>query len=53
MARKRSWSSPLYKAARTTRTAEVWASGDPVKIARRYKNKWLGRNVIRKLWRWP
>jgi len=53
MARKKSLSSLLYSAARLTRTAEVWGSGSPTRIARRYKNKWLGRNIVSKLWRWP
>jgi hypothetical protein len=52
MARK-SLSSQLFKLSRITRDAEVLASGDPRKMARRAKNKWLGRNVISKLWRWP
>ena len=43
----------MFKLSRVTRDAEVLASGSPKKIARRYKNKWLGRNVVRKLWRWP
>jgi len=40
----------LYKLARISRDAEVVASGDPKKIARRAKNKVLGRTLFRKLW---
>ena len=47
MARK--LSSSLFRASRVTRDIEVLASGDPKKMARRAKNKWLGRNVIRKM----
>jgi hypothetical protein len=43
----------MFMLSRVTRDAEVLTSGSPKKIARRYKNKWLGRNVVRKLWRWP
>jgi hypothetical protein len=50
MARK--LSSYLFKASRVTRDVEVLASGDPKKMARREKNKWLGRNVIRKMYKW-
>jgi hypothetical protein len=51
MARK-SFSSQLFKLSRLMRDTEVIASGDPRKMARRVKNKWLGRNVIRKLYKW-
>ncbi|MHB8967562.1 MAG: hypothetical protein ACYC5A_01115 [Thermoleophilia bacterium] len=45
--------SMLYRAARLLRDAEVFAaSGSPVKMARRLKNKWLGRNVFRRINRW-
>lgn len=47
-----SLSDGLYKAARTTRTLEVLASGNPLRIARRAKNIWIGRQ-LGPLWRWP
>ena len=49
MARK--LSSRLFKASRVTRDVEVLASGSPKKMARREKNKWLGRNVVRKMYK--
>ena len=42
----------LYRLARVSRDAEVIASGDPKKIARRAKNKVLGRTVVRRLFKW-
>lgn len=42
----------LYRMARLSRDAEVIASGDPKKMARRMKNKMLGRSVVRRLFRW-
>lgn len=53
MPRKNSFTSSLYRLARITRDAEVYTSGDPVKIGRRFKNKWLGRRFISRVWRWP
>lgn len=45
-------SSGLYKAARAVRDAEVLASGDPVKAARRIKNKAIGRALSKlRIWR--
>jgi hypothetical protein len=40
----------LYRLARMANDVEKVSSGDPKKIARRAKNKYIGRKVIRKLW---
>ncbi len=50
--RKMKITSLLYKLARLFRDFDVTASGDPKKVARRAKNKWLGKNVISKLFKW-
>lgn len=42
----------LYRMARLSRNAEVIASGNPKKMARRVKNKMLGRTVVRRLFKW-
>lgn len=42
----------LYRMARLSRDAEVIASGNPKKMARRVKNKMLGRTVVRRLFKW-
>jgi hypothetical protein len=49
---KSSLSSLFYKMARVSRDIEVVSSGNPKRIARRAKNKWLGRR-IGKIWKWP
>lgn len=46
-------SSFLYKFARISRDAEVLKSGNPKKMATRAKNKWLGRRVVSKIFKWP
>lgn len=43
--------SLLYRLARISRDAEVIASGNPEKMARRVKNKALGRTLVRRLFR--
>ncbi len=48
---KKSVSSILYKLARTYRDLEVLSSGNPRRIARRTKNKFLGRKLLGKLWK--
>lgn len=42
----------LYRMARLSRDAEVITSGSPKKIARRVKNKILGRTIFRRINRW-
>lgn len=44
--------SLLYRMARLSRDSEVISSGDPKKVARRAKNKILGRTLVRRLFRW-
>ena len=43
----------LYKLARLANDISKVASGDPKKIARRIKNKLVGRKIIRKVWKFP
>jgi hypothetical protein len=56
MARKRSLSSQLFRAARIADDIEAAESGNPKRIARRAKNLAVGRalgraGVWRRLWR--
>ncbi|MDY6794678.1 MAG: hypothetical protein SWK76_05285 [Actinomycetota bacterium] len=46
-------SSKMFKLSRIMRDLEVITSGSPKKVASRAKNKYVGRKVIRKLWKWP
>jgi hypothetical protein len=43
----------LYKTARTANDIETLLSGNPTRIARRLKNKLIGRKVASRLYRWP
>ena len=40
----------LYNLARKANDIEKLTSGDPKRIARRMKNKFIGRKLIRKIW---
>lgn len=42
--------SSLFKLARVANDVSKVASGDPKKIARRIKNKIIGRKIIKKIW---
>lgn len=55
MARRRSLTSQLYRAARISNNISAVASGNPARVARRAKNVALGRalgraGVWRRLW---
>ena len=39
----------LYKLARKANDVETLASGDPKRIAKRTKNKYVGRKLMKKL----
>ena len=43
----------LYNFARNANDIEKLSSGDPKKIARRIKNKVIGRKIIRNIWKFP
>jgi hypothetical protein len=43
----------LYRVARTANDMETLLSGNPKRIARRLKNKLIGRKVASRLYRWP
>jgi len=40
----------LYKLARQANDVKVITSGDLKKVARRVKNKIIGRKIIRRIW---
>ncbi|MBA7528745.1 hypothetical protein ES705_20935 [subsurface metagenome] len=42
--------SNLFRLARRLTDIKAVASGDPKKIIRRAKNKYIGRKIIKKLW---
>lgn len=52
MPRRRRLSSRLYESARIANDLETLASGNPKRIARRVKNKLVGRILGRSLFRW-
>jgi len=43
----------LYNLARLANDVEKIKSGDPKRIARRAKNKIIGRRIIKKAWKFP
>jgi len=43
----------LYNLARVANDVEKISSGDPKKIARRVKNKYIGKKIIKKAWKFP
>jgi hypothetical protein len=56
MARRRSLTSQLYRAARLSNNISAVASGNPRRVARRARNVMLGRalgraGIWRRLWR--
>jgi hypothetical protein len=44
-------SSVFYRIARLINDLETLGSLDGKKISKRIQNKWIGRNIIRKIWR--
>jgi len=42
--------SILYRLARQANDVRVLTSGDPKKILRRAKNKYIGKKLIRRIW---
>ena len=43
----------LYRLTRMVNDIEKLSSGDPKKIARRAKNKYIGRKLIKRAWKFP
>ncbi|GAI83300.1 unnamed protein product [marine sediment metagenome] len=42
--------SGLYKLARVANDVSKLLSGDPKKIVRRVKNKYIGKKLLRRIW---
>ena len=42
--------SSLFNLARRLTDIKAMASGDPKKVGRRIKNKYIGKKLIRKIW---
>jgi len=45
--------SILYELARKPNDLQKLSSGDPKKITRRLKNKYIGKKIIKKVWKFP
>ncbi|GAI16871.1 unnamed protein product [marine sediment metagenome] len=45
--------SGLYKMARVANDISKLLSGDPVRVARRIKNKAIGRKIVKRFWKFP
>ena len=43
----------LYKLARLANDVEKLSSGDPKKVTCRAKNKYIGKKIIKKAWKFP
>jgi len=43
----------LYKLVRLANDVEKLSIGDPKKIARRARNKYIGKKIIKKAWKFP
>jgi len=43
----------LYKLARMANDIEKLSTGDPKKIARKAKNKYTGRKLVKNIWKFP
>jgi len=43
----------LYKLARAANDIEKLTSGDPKRLIRRAKNKYIGRKLVRNIWKFP
>jgi len=43
----------LCELARLANDVEKLSCGDPKKIARRAKNKYIGRKLVKKVWKFP